>query len=112
MSHIGVPISVSIDSNGKHSILGNGCVLPMPKIFPTPCFLMISGPAKFEGDRQIWEGRKEVKNVIVEYRGKSFPFGDCRVDVINEDFDEDGINDYRINLWPKNPVKDMPFFGM
>ncbi|KAF2072483.1 hypothetical protein CYY_006192, partial [Polysphondylium violaceum] len=110
MSQQGFPISVSIDSNGKHTIKGNGCVLPIPKVFPNPCFLMICGPAKFEGDSEVWKGRKEVKNVILEYKGKSYRLGDCRYDAINEDFNEDGINDYRINLWPKTPVQDIPYY--
>ncbi|KAF2070334.1 hypothetical protein CYY_008351 [Polysphondylium violaceum] len=108
----GVPISITIECNGHHSIKGNGCVLPSPKIFPGPCFLMISGPAKFEGDSHLWKDRKEVKNVILEYRGKPYNFGDCRLDVINEDFNADGINDYRIHLWPKAPVHEMPYYGM
>ncbi|KAF2077806.1 hypothetical protein CYY_000851 [Polysphondylium violaceum] len=111
MSHQGFPISISIDSNGQHSISANGCVLPIPKIFPEPCFLMISGPAKFEGDSEVWKGRKEVKNVVLEYKGKSYRLGDCRIDGMNEDFDDDGINDYRINIWPNTPV-EIPYFYM
>ncbi|KAF2076396.1 hypothetical protein CYY_002301 [Polysphondylium violaceum] len=107
-----IPISISIDSNGKHTIKGNGCVLPIPPINPPPCFLMVNGPAKFEGDSEVWKGSKEVKNVVVEYKGKSYPFGDCRIEVINQDFDSDGINDYRIHLWPKNPVQEMPYYGI
>ncbi|KAF2072484.1 hypothetical protein CYY_006193 [Polysphondylium violaceum] len=132
MSQQGIPLSISFECNGKHKIKGNGkyldifyinllvfllitftgCVLPSPKVFPPPCFILISGPAEFEGDSEVRKGSSiKAINVILEYNGKPHSMAACRIDVKNEDFENDGINDYRIIIWPKNNIGQIPYYG-
>ncbi|KAF2078066.1 hypothetical protein CYY_000617 [Polysphondylium violaceum] len=103
-------VSVSIELDGKHVISGNGVALPTPPIMPRPCFLMITGPVKTEGNEGVWSGRKDVKKLVLNYQGKSYPVGDCTIDVLKEEFTDDGIVDYRINILPKDNV-EVPHYG-
>ncbi|KAF2078468.1 hypothetical protein CYY_000218 [Polysphondylium violaceum] len=103
----GLPISVSLESDGTKSISGLGCFLPSPTSIPKPCFLMVTS-ATFQGDEGFWRDRKLVRNLVIQHQGRSYSLGSCRIDVRKHDFDHDNIHDYRINVWPDNPISESP----